>query len=172
MFLLHWVLAGLFLPSLGFGHAIASVKDVNQVIRHEYDELVVQQPTIRANSSEFAPLCELWGIAAVTDFSLVRSCLYAPIPERLIRTFFVESFLLEYFVNQILLSLDSTARFVLVSGGGAYDINAAVDWKIVDDSRIVHWFAENHKFEHSKISTLPTGTIVFFVLCVLKLNKV
>lgn len=29
--------------------------------------------------------------------------------------------------------------------------------RILNDERVIHWFAENHDMTHPKLSTLPTG---------------
>lgn len=84
--------------------------------------------------------------------------------------------MLPHFVQHTLKAIDPTFRFILVTGGVDMTIprsffcpyppwklpgfSESMDssWgKLLNDRRIVHWFAENHDMNHPKLSTLPTG---------------
>jgi len=70
------------------------------------------------------------------------------------RSIFVYTHLLPSFVDQVLPCLDDP--FVLVS----HNSDDCVDERflsLLDDDRLVHWFAQNAVVEHAKLTPLPIG---------------
>jgi hypothetical protein len=115
------------------------------------------------------------GIAATCDWALLVPCLFGDV-SRPPNTIFVQHYMLSHFVESTLKFMDSSYRFVLVSGGTDLTIPRSVDRRyhplrgfsssadggdyfqtILNSPQIIHWFCENHDLSHPKISTLPTG---------------
>jgi hypothetical protein len=118
------------------------------------------------------------GIAATTDWSLMQLCLFGN-PEVPPRTIYVHTLMLPHFAESTLRFMRKTDRFVLVSSAvditiplGTGDIrpfyrnrirgfggaDGGSNWRaIINDTRVLHWFAENHDLSHPKMSSLPTG---------------
>lgn len=98
------------------------------------------------------------------------------------QTIWVHTYMLSHFVESTLNFMPKDWRFVLISGGAdltvprcAGDVrwsnkllrgfsngpNGGSYWqRIVNDPRIVHYYAENHDLNHPKVSTLPTAMSV------------
>lgn len=125
----------------------------------------------------------LVGIATYTDWSMLVPCLFTANPHKSPRTFYVHTLMLTHFVENTLPNLDPSFRFVLITSGCDYTVprsffadrairgfaDASADsyWmRILNDKRVVHWFAENHDMNHPKVSTLPTGRNDWFPLCI------
>lgn len=110
------------------------------------------------------------GIAAATDWTLTIPCLFGDISQKP-RTIFVNTLMLPHFAESTLRFMPHDVRFVLVSGGhdmtipesrldARYGLLRGDYWDtILEDERVVHWFAENRDKEHPKVSSLPTGFI-------------
>jgi len=118
---------------------------------------------------------EPFGIAAYADWALNVPCLFGNVsmPPRII---YVHNHMLSHFVESTLRFMDPSYRFVLVTGGTDITVPRQTDsryrysfrgfggqdggkfWSIlVNDGKLIHWFAENHDLSHPKVSTLPTG---------------
>ena len=135
--------------------------------RYEYDT---------RERGRICPLERPRGIAAYTDWSVMVPCLYAAHPEVCPRTVYVHTLMYANFVGNTLHNIDPTCRFILITAGCDYTVpsgiyntndrqipglhNSGPDslWmKVINDERVVHWFAENHDLNHPKVSTIPTG---------------
>lgn len=118
------------------------------------------------------------GIAATVDWALMCLCLFGN-PEKLPKTIYVHTLMLPHFAESTLAFMDHNARFILISSGmdltfpygtgeirsgyrnrlrGFGGANGGINWNtIINDPRVLHWYAENHDISHPKLSTLPTG---------------
>eukprot|EP01034_Spumella_vulgaris_P040166 gene40166-49674_t len=116
------------------------------------------------------------GIAAECDWAMEVPCLYTANPRVSPKFFHVHTYMLPHFVESTLNFMDPSYRFILVSSGTDATIPRSIDprfhlqrgfgngpdggayyQRILNDERIIHWFAENHDMPNAKISTLPTG---------------
>jgi hypothetical protein len=70
------------------------------------------------------------------------------------RSIFVYSHLLESFARRVLPYLDH--RFVLISHNSDHAVGARFQ-PVLDDPRIVHWFAQNALTQHAKLTPIPIG---------------
>jgi hypothetical protein len=70
------------------------------------------------------------------------------------RSIFVYSHLLESFCERVLPRLDH--RFVLISHNSDHGVDARFR-AVLDDPRIIHWFAQNALVHHPKLTPLPIG---------------
>jgi len=70
------------------------------------------------------------------------------------RSIFVYSHLLESFVERVLPRLDHA--FVLISHNSDHGVDSRFR-AVLDDPRIIHWFAQNALLHHPKLTSLPIG---------------
>lgn len=118
------------------------------------------------------------GISTQFDWTFTVPCMFGD-PNKAPSTIFVVSYMLPHFIESTLHFMDPTYRFVLVSGASDMTVprssgdsryhvmrgfSAGGDGgsyfqKLVNDPRLIHWYAENHDLNHAKLSTLPTGLV-------------
>eukprot|EP00605_Chrysophyceae_sp_TOSAG23-4_P000955 GSChrysophyteH1.ASY1.ANO1.1055.1 assembled CDS len=123
------------------------------------------------------------GFGTRTDWTLNQLCLFGNVtPEGPgPKTIFVETHMLPHFAESTLKFMPRRFKFILISAGADRTIpnstgderyvrqplrNFRSDYNghlganfaaIINDHRVLHWFAENRDIEHPKLSTLPTG---------------
>ena len=114
------------------------------------------------------------GIAATADWALMVPCLFGDISKPP-NTIFVHNYMLSHFTDSTLRFMNSSYRFVLISGGTDMTVPRSVDpryrplrgfagadggnlyHELIGHQNVIHWFCENHDLTHPKLSTLPTG---------------
>ena len=116
------------------------------------------------------------GFAATTDWTLFPLCLFGDVT-KLPKTIFVYTHMLPHFMESTIHFMPKHARFILISGGidrtipsstgdlrykskplrDFYGEDSPGFVKLTNDTRILHWFAENRDADHPKMSTWPTG---------------
>ena len=115
------------------------------------------------------------GISAEADWALMVPCMFGNV-EKPPRIIFVHNHMLPHFVESPLRFMNTSSRFVLVSGGTDMTVPRQIDQRyrqpfrgfggndggnffnlIVSSPMVIHWFAENRDLLHPKLSTLPTA---------------
>jgi hypothetical protein len=118
------------------------------------------------------------GISAEADWSLMVPCMFGN-PEKPPRIIFVHNHMLPHFVESPLRFMNTSYRFVLVTGGTDMTVPRQIDQRyrqgfrgfggndggqffrlLVDSPMLIHWFAENRDVLHPKLSTFPTAMSV------------
>jgi hypothetical protein len=117
------------------------------------------------------------GIAAHCDWALMVPCLFGLIesPPRIV---YAQIDMLPHFVENLLPILSARSwKFILVTSGSdgttpnnllderykyplrGFGVNGSYFDRLVNDTSVVHWFAENRDQLHPKLSSLPTGVL-------------